>query len=287
MFSSNDEHQNLELQHPDLPTIAHAVLVIMVGIGVLFFMGGMLTGLQNILLTRVIFLIVPVWACYMFQFDVRRTLFAQWPGWKSLIGACVGSAGMFIFLVLLENMLWNISALRPSPEDLEQFANQMELILDLDRWKVILLICVATPISEEILFRGFFLRSVKESLNIPSSILLVGIFFGVAHFSLIIKWIPLSLFGIYLGGVVWMSRSIVASTLIHAFHNTAVLITSGFSSGSVKPDSTVHQLDPMYQIVLITTSLLLIGLSLYLFQSDGDHKSKLTTSEQNLYKLFS
>lgn len=287
MFSGNNDNQSLNLQHPDLPTIAHAVLVVMVGIGVLFFMGGMLTNIQNIILTRVVFLLVPIWACYMFQFDVRDTLFTRWPGWRSLIGVVVGSAGLFVFLLILESMLWDISALRPSPDALEQFSKQMEIIFELETWKVILLISVATPISEEILFRGFFLRSVRESLEITSAILLVGIFFGVAHFSLMIKWIPLSLFGIYLGCVVWMSRSIIAPILIHAFHNTAVLISSGFSTGSMKPDSIALQLEPTYQIALLTGALLLIWMSLYLFRWDRDQNDHRDSTEQDLYKLVS
>lgn len=287
MFSGDNDNQSFNLQHPDRPTIAHAVLVVMVGIGILFFMGGMLTNLQNIILTRVVFLLVPIWACYMFQFDVRQTLFTRWPGWRSLVGVAVGSAGLFVFLLILESMLWNISALRPSQEALEQFARQMEIIFELEPWKVILLISLATPISEEILFRGFFLRSVRESLDIKSAILLVGIFFGVAHFSLMIKWVPLSLFGIYLGCVAWMSRSILAPILIHAIHNTAVLISSGFSTGSMKPDSFAHQLGQGYKIALISGALVLICMSLYLFRWDRDQNDHRDTPGQDLYKLFS
>jgi membrane protease YdiL (CAAX protease family) len=283
MFNGDQNDQKLNLQHPDLPTIAHAVLVVMVGIGVLFFMGGMLTNLQNILLTRVVFLLVPIWACYMFQFDVRRTLFTRWPGWRSMAGVVLGTTSMFVFLLILESILWNISELRPSAEALNKFAKQMEVIFDLEPWKVILLICVATPISEEILFRGFFLRAVRESLNAKAAIVLVGIFFGIVHF----KWIPLSLFGIYLGCVVWMSRSIVAPILIHAFHNTVVLITSGFSAGSMKPDSFAHHLDLSYKVAIVAGSLLLVYCSLHLFRQDRNQRNHRDQSDQDLYNLMS
>ncbi len=292
MFESEpgeSKSNELNLQHPDLPTITHSVLVIMVGIGLIFFFGqwGRISDIQVLVFMRLVFLLVPLWACYMFQFDLHETLFLRFPGWKSFAGVVLGTAGMFLLLSLLEAILWQLPFLRPSSEQLDQFMQQMNKILNLEPWKVFLLICVATPISEEVLFRGFFLRSVRESLNSYTSIILVGILFGIAHYALPIKWIPLSIFGVYLGCVVWLSQSLLNAILIHAFYNTSVLLISNLSDPSVQPDSFLQNLSLTYQIFGLCLFSLLSVLSLYLFYLDDQTVQESTTGRDELYTFFS
>jgi membrane protease YdiL (CAAX protease family) len=292
MFESGPGKSNrneLNLQHPDRPTITHAVLVVMVGIALIFFFGqwSRVSDVQILIFMRLTFLLVPLWACYMFAFDLHETLFLRVPGWKSFVGVVVGTAAMFLLLFLLEAMLWQWSLLRPTSEQLDQFMQQMNKVLNLDPWYVFLLICVVTPISEEVLFRGFFLRSVKESLNSYMAILLVGILFGIAHFELTIKMILLTIFGIYLCGVVWLSRSLLNSILVHAFYNASALLVSNLSGTSTKPDPFLQNLSSTYQFLGLCLFSLLSVLSLYLFYLDHESFQRSRADRGDLYTFIS
>ena len=86
---------------------------------------------------------------------------------------------------------------------------------------------VTPAICEELLFRGYLQRQVERSWGTLASLLVVGVVFGAYHlrFSTLL---PLSLLGVYLGFVVWVTGSVWAGALVHLLNNgLAVLLTSG------------------------------------------------------------
>ncbi len=85
------------------------------------------------------------------------------------------------------------------------------------------LLVVGAPLVEEIFYRGMLLRSLKRYLPAAPSILLTGLVFGAAHFSLV--GLPgLALFGAFLAFQAHRSGRLGPSILTHAGFNSLTVI---------------------------------------------------------------
>lgn len=84
--------------------------------------------------------------------------------------------------------------------------------------------CIAAPIFEEIIFRGFLLPSLTRYYSVGDSILFSALIFAIAHGSLA-EAIPLATLGLILGIVYTRSRSLLASIMVHSLWNSATLLT--------------------------------------------------------------
>lgn len=84
--------------------------------------------------------------------------------------------------------------------------------------------CVAAPVFEEIIFRGFLLPSLTKYVPVWGAIGISSLVFAIAHLSLS-EVIPLTLLGMLLGFVYTRSRNLVSSILMHSLWNSGTLIT--------------------------------------------------------------
>lgn len=84
--------------------------------------------------------------------------------------------------------------------------------------------CIAAPIFEEIMFRGFLLPSLTRYVPVWSAIVISGVIFAIAHLSLA-ETIPLATLGIILGIVYTRSRSLLSSILVHSLWNSGTLFS--------------------------------------------------------------
>ncbi len=100
-----------------------------------------------------------------------------------------------------------------------------------------------TPaVCEELLFRGYLQRQVERRWGTVTSIVLVGIFFGLYHLRLS-QAIPLSLLGVYLGFVVWATGSLWAGFLVHFLNNGLAVAATSVARND--PDLDLEQLESM------------------------------------------
>jgi uncharacterized protein len=83
--------------------------------------------------------------------------------------------------------------------------------------------CVAAPIFEELIFRGFLLPSLTRYLPVWGAIFISSLIFAIAHLSLS-EVIPLTLLGMVLGFIYTRSRNLLSSMLMHALWNGGTLI---------------------------------------------------------------
>lgn len=282
---SKTSQETFRPTHPDVPSMGHAVLVFMLGLAVLYFSRGV-EPFKSKIIHLLLYVLAPLWVCYMFQFDVRRTFFIRFPGWRSWLGMIIGSISMFALLTILQSLLWTVPSLQPSQNVLRQLYDKFWEIFGADIWSLVLVIVIFIPICEELLFRGFFLRALRESSNSFVAILVIGLFFGLLHPPRISQ-ILISIFGIYLGCVVWFSRSIISSIIIHMLHNFLVL--ASWNLMYQEPESILARIPPPYRTAGIVAVVLgLIG-SLYLFYTDEpaetDEQSH-AQPENELYPLF-
>lgn len=93
-----------------------------------------------------------------------------------------------------------------------------------------LLVCVGSPVAEELLFRGLLLRAVAgrlEALRSPAgpilSVLLVAGVFGLAHFEAL-QLIGLIGFGVVLGILAWRTGRLGPGIVAHAAFNTVTIV---------------------------------------------------------------
>jgi len=275
-FNEQNRQDGLKLKHPDLPTMAHGVLVVMVCIGLLYFIQQWVEGVAAIILANLLYVLVPVWACYMFRFDSERTLFLRSLRLRGYAGVLLGCLGGVVFILVLSTLLKSVPALAPSPDMERQFADQVEKIRSWGRVWYFLILAVLIPVSEEILFRAFLLRSARETLGIVGSLLVTALFFGVLHRISYARMILMFLFGLYLGVAVWESRSILASGLIHSLYNGFLLVMEELSpttGAAVRPDD-LYEVGRTGKGLILVVALFLMAGALYLFRQDRREAEK-------------
>ncbi len=84
--------------------------------------------------------------------------------------------------------------------------------------------CVAAPMFEEIVFRGFLLPSLTRYVPVWGAILASSLLFAIAHLSLS-EVLPLATLGMVLGVVYTRSRNLLSSILLHGLWNAGTLLS--------------------------------------------------------------
>lgn len=88
----------------------------------------------------------------------------------------------------------------------------------------ILYTCVIAPVFEEIIFRGFILKSMMKYGNLTATII-SSIMFSMFHFNLV-QFINPVLMGIVFCFITIKSKSIKSSIIAHMFNNSLIMFTS-------------------------------------------------------------
>ncbi|MEM7782908.1 MAG: CPBP family glutamic-type intramembrane protease [Planctomycetota bacterium] len=111
-------------------------------------------------------------------------------------------------------------------KDIEVLLAQWE---KLPIWLVVLCLGVVPGICEEAFFRGFLFNGLKRELNATLTILISALAFGLFHVVLSggaapERLLPSTLMGLLLGWLAWRSNSVIPSMILHAVHNSVLLI---------------------------------------------------------------
>jgi len=167
------------------------------------------------------------------RLHTRRTsafLRLRMPDWPAFVLAAVG----WIALVPAIQWLGRINQMLPQPQWLEEMeAMQMDLIEgvlmggELSTAFLFFALAMTPAICEELLFRGYLQRQVERKWGAATSIVLVGVFFGLYHLRLT-QVVPLSLLGIWMGYVVWASGSLWTGMLVHVLNNGFAVLVSAY-----------------------------------------------------------
>ena len=90
---------------------------------------------------------------------------------------------------------------------------------------IFIMACIVAPICEEIIFRGYFFRVLKERFNLLFAIITNSIFFGLIHFepSAIV---PATILGVSLTLIRLKAKSLLLPITIHALHNLLAFIVT-------------------------------------------------------------
>jgi len=113
--------------------------------------------------------------------------------------------------------------------------------------------CFIGPILEEIIFRGFILKSMQKYGNL-TAIIVSSILFSMFHLNLV-QFVNPVIMGVVLGFIAIKSKSIVPSIIAHIFNNSITFIALGISLLKM----------PLVQSIFSVTYLFIGILALILF----------------------
>lgn len=180
---------------------------------------------------------------------------------------------VFVLMLVVQPVIWFLGWLNsfvPVPETMEAMQmQQMEMIqsyLTSDGMVLIALfnIALVPAICEEILFRGYVLRSFEKSWGIMWAIIISGIIFGMFHLQLA-NVLPLASIGILLAFMTWISQSIYPAMIAHFVNNGASVLV-----GKYYPETAFSELSPetMPPLWLVAVSVVVSGYLIYLLLKD-------------------
>ena len=157
-------------------------------------------------------------------YDWRRTLAIRRPGTKALLAAALialGGIPVGWSIVWLEMQLFE--------GGLESLVPLQELLTAADSRRALWLFFIAalTPaVCEELVFRGVLLQSLGREMRGWHAVVLSAAIFGAFHlsFETALRFLPTAFIGLLMGWVVWHSRSIFASMLMHFINNAFVVM---------------------------------------------------------------
>jgi len=180
--------------------------------------------LPGLFITEWLLIFLPVVAILWYtRVDLRRALNLKRPPVLTLLSGAIIIAGMTP--LLYQFILWQNRVLPPPDDFMEEFEKLSGFGASTGGFLVLLLaIAVSPAICEEILFRGAILSGFRRTLRPATTVLLVGLLFGLSH--IFIYRVPSTAFiGVAITYVVLRAGSIYPGMLMHFLINgLAVLI---------------------------------------------------------------
>ncbi len=158
-------------------------------------------------------------------YDVRKTLALRAPEPRALAAAtmiALGGIPVGWAIVWLEMQLFEGGNLQSL-----SYLQEMLTATDTRRAMWLLFVAALTPaICEELVFRGVLLQSLSREERMGRAVLLSAAVFGAFHlsFETALRFLPTAWIGLLMGYVVWHSRSIFASMLMHFLNNAFVVV---------------------------------------------------------------
>lgn len=171
-----------------------------------------------------------------------------------------------VALFPLVQWVGSLSEAIPWPESIREFEQvQMDLLeqvlaTDLGFFFTLFTMAVTPAICEEVLFRGYVQRQSERLFAtwLPA-IVFTGVVFGLYHLRLT-QAIPLSMLGIYMAYVVWVSNSLVPGIVVHFLNNGfAVALGAYISASETLSLNDIETFDiPLYVVALAALAFVLI-----------------------------
>jgi sodium transport system permease protein len=191
-------------------------------------------------------------------FDARRTLALRPPPGLSLLGA---------FLVALGGIPlgWALGWLQVRlffdvPKELFGQLAKLVTATDLPRFLWLLLLVAVTPaFCEEAVFRGVLFQGVAREERMWRTVGLTALIFGAFHLSgeTAIRFLPTAWIAVLMGVVVWRTRSLFCSMLMHFVNNGLAVVV--VSSPAVRRAVLSETGEPNWWLVAAAPLALLAG----------------------------
>ncbi len=98
-------------------------------------------------------------------------------------------------------------------------------------WCVVAGTCVAAPLAEEVVFRGYLQPALLAAMPPRAAIALAAAVFGLVH--TLPYALPVALLGAFFGWLAWRCGSLWPAVLAHMLHNTTTVVITVCWPGSL------------------------------------------------------
>lgn len=199
------------------PTIQESLLILIVALLVMVYIGGIMSldnPIYGVIIPQVFIGGLPLIAALYIKADIKKVFCLKIPTVKHLIGSVILIIGSSCAVMLLANLLAYLMPDRNNAVNLG-----FEDILDgVPFVGALILIALMPAVCEELMFRGYMLTAFKNRMKLPVAVIIVSVFFGMTHMSLI-RLLPTTILGIALAYAILNSESIMCSALMHFINN--------------------------------------------------------------------
>jgi membrane protease YdiL (CAAX protease family) len=163
---------------------------------------------------------------------VSRTPFAdylalRWTSWRNVL---IGAVSLFV-LVMAWDMLSRAMGREVEPGFMGDVLKSARA--DGALWLLVIAFCVAAPVSEELLARGFLYRGWSESfLRVPGAILLSSLVWTGLHLQYDLFFLgEVFSIGLLLGYLRYRSQSLWLTIVLHGLNNLAATLQTMWLAG--------------------------------------------------------
>ncbi len=167
-------------------------------------------------LMPLLFVLLPIGLLKYAKVDIASTLALRMPSGRYLLAGVLLGVSAWVpahELTVLQERVFGV------PQIVVDSASAMAATLAvLPAISVFLVIAIIPAVTEELLFRGFLLSSIRGSAGKWTTIIVSAAIFGVFHFFLF-KFAVTATLGVVLAYICWQSRSIVPAMVMHLLHN--------------------------------------------------------------------
>lgn len=205
---------------------------------------------------QILFLALATWFfCRLHTSKVNRPSFLRF----KFHGNAAVMLGLVTALILFaQPAIWFlgwINSFVPVPETMENLQlQQMEMMQtyltgDGVVWFALFNIAVVPAICEEILFRGYVLRSFEKSWGIVAAIIISGVIFGMYHLQ-IANVLPLAAIGMLLAYMTWTTQSIYPAMVAHFVNNGASVLFAKYYPEAAFTEVSPEAMPPLWLVAV-------------------------------------
>ncbi|GEM_PF-4570610 len=173
-----------------------------------------------------------------------------------------------LFLGYIINLLITTLIMRISPEAGRQISessvpgpsgNGIPAVIDY--FLIFIKVCIAAPLMEELIFRGFLFNFLGKRLGVTAGAVLSGVVFGSLHGN---TFIQATVLGIIMALIYHVTGNLIYSILAHGVNNLFTLIityvvTSSEKSPGINPGDRVMVLGLFFSAMVLITAVCLVA----------------------------
>jgi membrane protease YdiL (CAAX protease family) len=179
----------------------------------------------------------------VYRLDVREALSLRPVPFASWLAVLVGAPSALVVAIGVSRAANRVF---PVPRQLIEEFGKALFPEGIPLWQMLLFVAVLPGICEEIAFRGLLLHGLRRRLRPVALCVVVGLVFGVFHFTLF-RIASTAFLGALLAAVTVMTGSIFPAMLWHALNNglSVVAATMGMSEDALPWWSALVALVPL------------------------------------------
>ncbi|MEM6779606.1 MAG: ABC transporter permease subunit/CPBP intramembrane protease [Planctomycetota bacterium] len=181
------------------------------------------------IMTAVLFVGVPLLVLRLQRISVGPGLRLTRPRWRYLFAAVLFGVATWPWVFEIIVLAEGLGLRRFDPSDFENVDSLLASWKQVPLWLVVVCLGIVAGVCEEVFFRGFLFAGLKQHLGAIATIAISAVCFGLFHVVLSggaapERILPSALMGVLLGWLAWRSESTIPSMVLHAVHNSTLLV---------------------------------------------------------------